>query len=672
MTLILASALLLLLSGLAALAMADWGLTGGTNAPRHATAVAVGGAVLACLVGLVPAVAVLLGGQVGDRALSVPWMTRLGGSFSLELDCLSAFFVVLILGIGGLAAVYGGEYLLAYAGRKNLGLPWFLFNALLASLVLVVVARNGLLFLLAWEVMALTSYFLVTFEREQPSVCRAGWIYLVATHLGTFCLLVVFVLLRQPETGSLDFAPHADLSAAMTGTIFVLAVVGFGTKAGLVPFHVWLPEAHPAAPSHVSALMSAVLIKVGIYGLLRTVVLIGPPDAWWGALLLGVGLLGGLVGIGQAMYQRDLKSALAYSSIENVNLVVVGIGLGLWGLSTGQSAVAVLGLAGGLLHAWNHALMKGLMFFAAGNIVHGAGTRDIEKLGGLMKTMPWTATLFAGGAVALSALPPLNGFVSEWLLYMGLLRAGLAHPDVRGLLALLSVGVLAIIGGLAAICYVRLLGIVALGTARSEAAAHAHEAGWAMRGPMVVLAALCVLSALAPALPLHALATINEQIVGPTALLATASAESTVLGLINLSVWLMIGVVAATLLWLLRRNGQTTQPTWDCGFAQATPRIQYTGRSFAEMMAEGFLPRPLRPKVTHTLPQGLFPGASAFRSSCDDPVTTRGYEPLFERIGRLCMRFWVVQYGTVNVYLLYLLLLIFLGLAWMSVRTWIW
>jgi NADH:ubiquinone oxidoreductase subunit 5 (subunit L)/multisubunit Na+/H+ antiporter MnhA subunit len=389
-------------------------------------------------------------------------------------------------------------------------------------------------------------------------------------------------------------------------------------------------------------------------------------------LLIVLGLFGALVGISQALYQRDLKSALAYSSIENVNLVLVGIGLGLWGWYQEEYAIALLGLAGGLLHVWNHALMKGLMFFAAGNILHGAGTRDIEKLGGLMKTMPWTATLFAGGGAALSALPPLNGFVSEWLLYVGLLQTGVTHPDLNGLLALLAVGVLAVIGGLAAICYVRLIGIVALGTARSEAVAkNAHEAGWAMRGPMVVLAGLCVLSAVIPGLLLSALAGVNQQILGPQVATATPVVNLEVLGLINVGVWLTIGLAALLLLWLLRRNGQTTQGTWDCGFAQNSPRIQYTARSFAEMMAEGFLPRPLRPKITRSLPEGLFPGPSAFQANCDDPVTVRGYEPLFDRIGRWCMRLWGVQHGTVNLYLLYLLVLIFLGLAWMSVRTWL-
>jgi formate hydrogenlyase subunit 3/multisubunit Na+/H+ antiporter MnhD subunit len=670
MTLILVALGILFVSGLAALLT-----TAGSPSPRTArlaTGLGVGGAVLACLFGLVPTVALLVQNSAEPPEFRVSWLTPLGGAFAIGLDSLSALFALLIFGIGGLAAVYGSAYLLVYADRKRLGTSWFLFNTLLSSMVLVVVARNGLLFLVAWEVMALTSYFLVTFEREVPSVGRAGWIYLVATHLATSCLLVLFVLLRPAGTVSLDFTPaHGALAPGVAGTCFVLALVGFGTKAGLVPFHVWLPEAHPVAPSHVSALMSAVLIKLGVYGLLRTIYLLGAPDDWWGPVLLTLSLFGALAGIAQALYQRDLKRSLAYSSIENVNLVLLGLGLGLWGWSAGQPLVAVLGLAGGLLHVWNHALMKGLMFFAAGNILHGTGTRDIERLGGLMKVMPWTASLFAGGAVALSALPPLNGFVSEWLLYLGLLEAGLGYPDGRGLLALLAVGLLAVVGGLAAICYVRLCGIVALGRPRSPCAEHAHEAGWLMRGPVLVLAALCVLSGVFPGLVLAALTGVLEQLFRQSVPAAMREVPVVTLGLVNLGVWLAVGVAAALLLWLVRRNGQTAAGTWDCGFAQSTPRIQYTGRSFAEMMAEGFLPRPFRPRIGRTLPRGLFPGPSSFEASCEDPVTARGYEPLFERLGRLCMRLWVVQQGTVNLYLLYLLLLIFLGLAWMSVRTWV-
>jgi hydrogenase-4 component B len=259
-------------------------------------------------------------------------------------------------------------------------------------MAVVVVARSAILFLMAWEVMTLASYLLVTFEHEEAEVRRAGFVYLLAAHAGVACLILLFLLLGR-NAGSLDFAAfHAATPAAtpLAAVLFALAAVGFGIKAGVVPLHVWLPEAHAAAPSHVSALMSGVLIKVGLYAFLRTLTFL-PPAAWWGPLLMGVGIAGALLGISVAVYQRDLKRVLAYSSIENVGIVLLGIGVGYWGLTRGEPRVAALGMAGGLLHLWNHALMKGLMFFSAGSVVHGTGTKDIERLGGLMKTMPQPA-----------------------------------------------------------------------------------------------------------------------------------------------------------------------------------------------------------------------------------------------------------------------------------------
>ncbi|HYV35495.1 MAG TPA: proton-conducting transporter membrane subunit [Gemmataceae bacterium] len=673
MTLLLWAIGLLLGSGMAALLVSR-------KSPILATRLAIGGVVIGCLLGLVPASAALYDWGIGANALSEEWMTELGGSLRLRLDPLSAFFAILILGISALAAVYGGEYMLprndagqSKTANKKLGFAWFFFNVLVASMLLVVLARNGLLFLVAWEIMALASYFLVTYESEREDVCRAGWIYLVATHLGTAFLLIFFVLLGDTETGSLDFGiPLAGDHPARTA-LFLLAVVGFGTKAGLVPFHVWLPEAHAAAPSHVSALMSAVMIKLGIYGLLRTIYLLGTPEPWWGPTLMIIGLVGGLLGISQALYQRDLKRVLAYSSIENIGLITLGIGIGLWGWSADQMGIAALGFAGAILHIWNHALMKGLMFFAAGGVVHSTGTRDMEKLGGLIKTMPWTATLLIVGAAALAALPPLNAFVSEWLLYLGLLRAGLDFPDSRGLGALLAVGMLATIGGLTAVCFVRLLGIACLGTARSDEARHAHDAGPAMRLPMLILASLCIASGVLPLVLITVFSRVMNQILGADALanLDSTGASVAVLGWVQLAIWAAIGCSAALLWRLVSKSGTAAHGTWDCGFAAPTARMQYTGRSFAEIMAERLLPLPFRPRVSRTGPQGLFPGQSSFQADCSDPVTERGYVWLFQRVGNACMRLWWVQHGTINLYLVYLMVLIFLGLAWMTVRTWV-
>ena len=455
---------------------------------RRATVTGVGGAVLGGLIGLVPTVSVLWTGRV--ETWRGAWQVPLG-SFSVQLDALSAFFLLPILGLATVAALYGGEYLMAYRSRKNLGAAWFFFNLLVASMVMVALAQNGVLFLLAWEIMSLASFFLVTFENEQETVRQAGWTYLVATHLGTVFLLVLFLLLGR-QAGSLDFDRFLAASgsiAPMAGVAFSLALIGFGTKAGFMPLHVWLPEAHPAAPSHVSALMSGVMIKTGIYGLLRTLTFLGPPASWWGWVLIGIGLVSGLGGVLFALAQHDLKRLLAYHSVENIGIIALGLGVGVLGLALHQPALAVLGLAGGLLHVLNHALFKGLLFLGAGAVIHATGTRDIEHLGGLIRRMPWTAAMFFIGSVAICGLPPLNGFVSEFLIYVGAFTGlGLSGVSVWGTATIAG---LAMIGGLAAACFTKAFGIVFLGEPRSELA-HVHEAGWAMLAPMAVLAIGCV------------------------------------------------------------------------------------------------------------------------------------------------------------------------------------
>ena len=308
---------------------------------RWASPVGAGGAVAGCGLALVPALQALLGIQVDT--LRLPWSIP-GGTLSLALDPLSGFFLFPTLFLAAAAAVYGGEYLAASTHPSRVGGAWLWYNLLVASMALTLAAQNAVLFLLAWETMALTSFFLVVFEREKGSVRRAGWTYLVATHLGSAALLVMFVL-AAGVVGSFEFSDFARLAAApsaLTGLVFLLAVVGFGTKAGFVPLHIWLPEAHPAAPSHVSAVMSGVMIKTGIYGLVRLLVLLGPPAVWWGWLLVGIGVTSGILGVLFALAQHDLKRLLAYHSVENIGIIALGLGVGLLGRSTGSPALMVI------------------------------------------------------------------------------------------------------------------------------------------------------------------------------------------------------------------------------------------------------------------------------------------------------------------------------------------
>ena len=375
----LSSLAILLLGGLSAL------LTG--RSPRLSNAVGVGTAVTGCALGLVFAVYALLSG--GYPSLTLRWDVPFG-SFSLGVDQLSAFFLVPVFLLPGLAAIYGGEYMRPWLGRKPLGPHWFFYNLLIAGMAVVVSARDGLLFLIAWEVMSLAPFFLVTFEDEKESVRSAGWTYLVAAHLGALPLLALFITLGG-AAGSLSFdgfLAAVQSGGVSTGVIFVLALVGFGTKAGFIPLHVWLPEAHPAAPSHVSAVMSGVMIKTGIYGIMRVLTFLGPPPAWWGVTLICIGLVSGVAGVLFAIAQHDLKRLLAYSSVENIGIISLGLGLGLLGQSLGSPLLTVLGYSGALLHVLNHSMFKGLLFLGAGSVLHAAGTVKLERLGGLAKKMP--------------------------------------------------------------------------------------------------------------------------------------------------------------------------------------------------------------------------------------------------------------------------------------------
>jgi len=416
------------------------------------------------------------------------------------------------------------------------------------------------------------------------------------------------------------------------------------------------------------------MIKVGLYGFLRILMFLGPPAVWWGPLLMSIGFAGAILGVAMALMQRDLKRALAYSSIENVGLIVLALGAGLWGLSSGHPVVAVLGLAGGLLHVWNHSLMKGLMFLCAGSVMHGAGTRDMELLGGLMKRMPRTGAWMVLGAVALSAAPPLNGFVSEWMLYMGLLHGGLELTGLGRVAMLASVGLLALIGGLAMLCFVRLIGTVWLGEPRSEGARHAHEASPAMVIPVAVLGVLCLLAALFPGRLLALIAPTAQQAFGIsiaqfTGVLASAQSPVPVLGTLNAVVVLIVAACTATLWACGRRAGQASDATWGCGYVAPTSRMQYTGRSFSEMIVTRVFPRALRPKRSVIAPDGLFPHKGRLATQYADPVSRTLYQPFFKWLPDHCARLRWVQQGKLHYYMFYFVAVLVLAFAWIVIRS---
>jgi hydrogenase-4 component B len=575
------------------------------------------------------------------------------GRASFALDGLSALFLLPILLVSALGSLYGASYWREREhpqGGRRLRLWW---GVMTASMMAVVLARDAVLFLLAWELMALAAYFLIGTEEERPEVRRAAFVYLVATHAGTLCLIGFFALLGHAQ-GSFALWPTlpSEAASALPTALFALGIAGFGLKAGLMPLHVWLPGAHANAPSHVSALLSGVLLKTGVYGIVRVCGLLPAPPLWWGGALLGMGALSGVLGIALAMAQGDLKRLLAYSSIENIGIVAIGVGLASLGRSLGHTELVVLGLGGALLHVLNHSLMKPLLFFAAGGVLHATGTRQISALGGLAAAMPRSFALFVVGALAICGLPPLNGFASELLLYLGLLRAaGLAGaPAWAGLAA----PALAMIGALALASFVKLIGIAFCGAPRGEAAAHAHDPDRGMLGPMLALAVGCVLLGLLPgaAFPLLQRAVAAwEPATGGGALAALVP-----LAQLSAGGLLLIAAVAALAAFVRRRRPRrAAEVTWDCGFARPTPRMQYVEASFSELLV-GLFDWFVRSRRAGPALREPFPAPARFESQVPEPILDRLLLPALGAADRVLSRVRVLQRGPVQMYLLYVLL----------------
>ncbi len=653
---IMTAVIFLLAGGVLALLTARW--------PRLSTAFGAGGAVAGCGVGLIQPVRVLAGGisEAWLRPWSVPY-----GSLSIEIDMLSAFFLIPIVVLSALAAVYGQEYMAAWRGRESTGALRFFFNVLVASMIVVVIARNAALFLVAWELMSLASFFLVTFDHDKDDVRRAGWTYLVATHIGTAFLFALFLLLGR-DAGSLNFISFGSVPAASAGVLFLLAVIGFGTKAGFMPLHVWLPEAHPAAPSHVSALMSGVMIKTGIYGLFRVLTFLGPPPPWWGLTLIGIGAVSGILGILFALAQRDVKRLLAYSTVENAGIIALGLGLGMLGISYANLTVAVAGLVGALLHVVNHAAFKGLLFLGAGAVVHVTGTRDMDHLGGLLKRMPRTGSFFLIGAAAICALPPLNGFVSEFLIYFGAFKGVISEQPAIVYPALGLVIGLALIGGLAAACFTKVFGIVFLGEPRSEAAARAHECGRAMWIPMLVLAAACAAIGLAAPAACRLVVRVLGDATGMDAF-ALDHVLSTLTSMLAFAVGAGVALMALVigLVFVRRRllagREVACAGTWDCGYLKPDARMQYTASSFSQPLARLF-PRAIGTKIRASPPKGLFPKTAFYGSERVDVFKRRLFKPLFLAVESGVSRMRWLQHGRLQLYVLYIAVTLLALLIW--------
>jgi formate hydrogenlyase subunit 3/multisubunit Na+/H+ antiporter MnhD subunit len=523
--------------------------------------------------------------------------------FHVRLDALSAFFLLLLGATAAGISCYSAGYFAAPGQAGAAGLTCLQYHCFLAGMALVLIADDAYLFMVAWEAMALSSYFLVTTEHEDPAIRKAGFIYLLIAHIGAIAILLCFGVMHGGQ-GDYTFESmrQAQLSVGWATAAFVLALVGFGAKAGIVPLHVWLPEAHPAAPSPVSALMSGVMIKTAIYGLMRVTYDLLPAVHWeWGLVVLVLAVITTLFGVLFALMQHDLKRLLAYHSVENIGIILIGFGLSLIYLGTGHPVLAVVALLAALYHTLNHAVFKGLLFLGAGSVLHGSGLRDLGRMGGLIRVMPYTAFYFLVGALAISALPPLNGFVSEWLTFQAaLLSPALEHGVLRSIVPL-AAAALALAGALTAMCFVKVFGIAFLGVPRSEQASAGHEAGlWEQLG-MAWLVALCLLLGLAPVWMLRvmdpiALALLDYSIAYSgveqhwlwlTPVAPERASYSPVIFLV------VIVIVVLITYWGVRAlyHGRLRRvPPWDCGFPGLDARMQDTAEGFAQPIRQIFAP----------------------------------------------------------------------------------
>jgi formate hydrogenlyase subunit 3/multisubunit Na+/H+ antiporter MnhD subunit len=627
-------------------------------------------AAAACILGLL---GVFSGGWTGTENFLLHWGLPFG-AFALGLDSLSRLFLLPVFVLGFTCALSGSISLRhSDPAEHNLGAHWLFYLLLLLGMTCVLTARDALFFMLSWELMSLSPFFLIDFNDRDRLVQDASWVYLVAAHLGAVLLIAFFAMLWQ-QTGSTLFSAMTLHTPEYSTLLFLLALLGFGAKIGLTPLHVWLPEAHPAAPSHVSALLSGAMLNAGLYGLIRSFDFLGTGSslpAWWGWLLIAVGIATALMGILKALGQSNLKRLLAYSSAENMGLMVMAVGIGLIGICNNNTWMAALGFSGCLFHMLNHSAFKGLLFLCAGEVLHSVGTVSMTSLGGLQKRMPFLGALFALGAASIACLPPFNGFAGEFVISLSLIK-GLALTGMEQKIALLvCLTGLMLVSGISAAVYIKAYGLTFLGQPRTQFAAEPHVPQNRFLLPLLIPAFACVLGGFCAkwvflmiqptisyisAVP-HSLAASSEAVIAGT---------DEILGLI--AGFGTAGLMAAVLFIGLRRillvrNGKSSAPTWGCGYQYGTSRIQYTPASFAEPGTRIFS-AVMGTSVKFKKDDRYFPSHASLSVKTPDVVRGKLYAPLFELIERGCNSLKILQNGLVNMYILYILITLVLLLVW--------
>lgn len=590
-------------------------------------------------------------------------------NISFSFDALALFFLAVIFIISLPSLVYSFGYLKQHYAPGKILAGNILTAVFIFSMALVVTVSNLLFFLIVWEIMSLASYFLVVFDTEHEKSIQAGTIYIVMTHIGTAFLIAAFLMMYK-YAGSFDFAAVKTACQTMPlqtrNTLFLFLLIGFGTKAGIVPLHIWLPYAHPQAPSHISSIMSGVMIKTAIYGVIRFVIFIlGVNSSWWGALVLVLAVVSCLVGVIYALMEHDLKKLLAYHSVENIGIILLGVGLSMFFLSMNMFYLAVFSLIAGLYHLINHAIFKGLLFLCAGSVYKATLTRDMEKLGGLIKNMPQTSACFLIGAMAISALPPLNGFVSEWLTLQAFFLGTLSVSGGVKLFLGICAAMLALTGGLAAACFVKAFGITFLALPRSRYAEGAKEASLSMKSGMFFLSFLTIVFGLGAVWVVKLLARVAGSVTGIGVNgMSFALNLSTPMLAFALFLFIALGIAAHVL--FKAQKTRVYNKTWDCGYYKLSSRNEYTATAFSKpfRIAFSFFLRPYR--RTQKIRESFYHIKSfAYETHTTYVFKKYIYEPMLEMVFRSARSMRRIQPGSIHLYLSYifaaaLLLIIFM------------
>lgn len=602
---------------------------------------------------------------------------------SVTIDPLSAFFVLIISTVAGASSIYGLGYMKKYINNYNLGSFGFFYNLFIASLILVSTASNGLYFLLVWEIMSLTSYFLVIFENKIRENIQAGLIYLAMTHFGTAFILLSFMLLYG-ATGSFDFSfirTHANSIPVLTkNLIFLLALIGFGTKAGIIPLHIWLPRAHPAAPSHVSALMSGIMIKTAILMFIRLFLDIMPSNQiWWGLVILILGAISSLIGVLYALSEHDIKKLLAYHSVENIGIILMGLGSAITFYSLNMIPLAILGLVATLYHTANHAIFKSLLFFSAGSVIYQTHTRNIEEYGGLIKKMPYTGFFFLIGAIAISALPPFNGFASEWLTYQSLFTGISVQSTIIKSSFVIAIASLVFTGGLAAACFVKAFALTFLAKPRSHVSESAKESPFSMNIAMAILTIACLLMGLLASFITPILASISKSLQplqnGYSSIVTTQGSVVVNQGFAYLNlpaVFLsLVGVfVLVFIVVFLKTKSQKEEivDTWDCGAPPLTTRAEITSTAFARsliVMFSGILKSTKQRTDEYVdVESRYFPSSRTITLQVPNLIEQHIYRRFDRLMFFISSQISFIQNGNVNQYLLYIFVTLIGLLIW--------